>query len=406
MIEFIDKKIVINNLRRNYYTNSNNCPGNADNSNGVSQNGVNTNGINSIGVSPNSVNSSGVNPNGVGPNSVNSNRVNSNGVGPNSVNSSGVNPNGVSPNSAISNGVNPNGVSPNSVNPNRVNSNGVGPNGANSNGLNLIEVNSEEVYVETANANDVAPKVISLSNPNETAVTFLEPGGSESTVKSDVVYEESSPKAPNNPDELIPNQDNTSQLPNAYVRLYNFIPNGTMVNAYINGYTAKENMAPGTGTNFIKLPPGVYEIEFRASDDLNRLLSNFKLKALPGMSSTLAVTGSGNVYSVLDISGSMPRCFFNTAYLRFVQLAMNAPAMDIYVDGISVIAGIRFGEVSAFIGVPNGVHRIKVTAAGTGIVYIDETDDFPSGSISEIFISSNDGENYSLYIISDKNACS
>ncbi len=195
---------------------------------------------------------------------------------------------------------------------------------------------------------------------------------------------------------------NTNLSLSSYVRFYNLVPNGSNVSILINQTETENTIAPKTGTGYISLHPGIYVIDF-CSD--GKILYEYKFKALPGMFSTLALSESGSVYTVTDLSGPLPSCFHNTAYIRFAQLAMNAPAMDIYIDGIEVIAGILFGEVSAFIGVPSGVHNIKATASGTGMILVDKSENFPALSINDLLIYSENTRRYSFITIADENSC-
>ena len=270
--------------------------------------------------------------------------------------------------------------------------------------LSETETGNSDVVIKI---DEVTPAGIPPTEYNESAVSFIEPDESGGERRSGVIYENNPPETPNNVSETTVKTETTSQpaSPYSYVRFFNLIPDSGNVNIFINSDKIAENVEAGKGTEYVSLPPGIYDIEFFSADGSDRLLYNYRFKALPEMSSTLALSGSGSIYSVSDISGSAPKCFFNTAYLRFAQLSMNAPAMDVFIDGIAVIAGITFGEVSAFIGVPSGVHNVKITASGTGIILINESENFPAGSVNNMLITSKNGDNYTLTIISDGNAC-
>ena len=263
-------------------------------------------------------------------------------------------------------------------------------------GMNSL--NESRTFI--VNIDETTPAGIPPTSIGESAVTFINPetGGD----MSEVIYEINAPKAPSNISNEVSVPDENSVLPASYVRFYNMVPNGNEISIFINDEKVFGNIMAGKGTDYYKLHPGIYSIKFATSD--NDPFYEYKFKALSGMNSTLALSGSENVYTVSDISGAAPTCFFNTAYVRFVQLSMTAPAMDIFIDGIPVISGILFGEVSAFIGVPNGVHNIKAVASGTGIVYINEKFKFPSDSVNDMLISGS--ENYTMSIITEINSCS
>ncbi|MDD5944438.1 MAG: DUF4397 domain-containing protein [Clostridia bacterium] len=230
----------------------------------------------------------------------------------------------------------------------------------------------------------------------EAAVSFIEPNASGQPVRGRVIYEE---------------QTNTEEQQNAdmsgrsfvssNVRFYNFT--GVPINVSVNGNNYPQEIKPLSGSGYVSLEPGIYTISFY--DKNGTELYEYRFRALPGMTTTLVLSGERGVYGVSDISGSVPGCFYNTAYVRFVQLSPIAPAMDIYIDGIPVIAGLKFSEASAFVGVPSGVHRITAAASGTGILYVDESYNFPAFSVSSAVIYSKGENSYALSLITDKDAC-
>jgi hypothetical protein len=60
------------------------------------------------------------------------------------------------------------------------------------------------------------------------------------------------------------------------------------------------------------------------------------------------------------------------AHVRFVHLSPNAPAVDIAVDGGSVVfADYSFKEYSAFTPLDAGSYDLEVRAAGTSTVALD-----------------------------------
>lgn len=215
----------------------------------------------------------------------------------------------------------------------------------------------------------------------------------------------------NSPEEtdLISDNNNinntTAENKSSYLRFYNLTSAINNVNVFINGREIISNLAYMESSDYIELSPGIYDIEFYSSSNPNDIIYDYKFRGLPEMKSTLAISEYNNIYSVSDISGNPPTCLFDSAFIRFLQTASNAPAMDIYIDDIQVIAGIRFGEASAYIGIPQGVHNIIATASGTGIVYINENLKFLPSSINDMYISSTGNNEFQLSRISDDELC-
>lgn len=207
------------------------------------------------------------------------------------------------------------------------------------------------------------------------------------------------------PSSVSTNDTMPQEILSSYVRFYSLIQNGTGVTIYVNGKKAASDIAFEQVTDYMTINPGLYTISFYSSGDNSTLLSEYNLRAFPGMGTTLIIYENGGIYSVLEISGSAPKCYYNSAYVRFVQLSPAAPAMDIYLDGIAVTAGLRYMDAAAYIVIPSGVHTITAVASGTGMIFIDEQYNFPSSSVSNIFIIP-DGEGLMLSAITDQNSCS
>lgn len=50
--------------------------------------------------------------------------------------------------------------------------------------------------------------------------------------------------------------------------------------------------------------------------------------------------------------------------VSFLHLSADAPSLDVYIDGGRAVAGLSFGEASAYLGLAPGPHQLAVTAAG------------------------------------------
>jgi len=54
-----------------------------------------------------------------------------------------------------------------------------------------------------------------------------------------------------------------------------------------------------------------------------------------------------------------------TAKVRVLHASPDAPAVDIYLDGMEVLSDVPFGVISDYLEVPAGDHQVQVVAAGT-----------------------------------------
>ena len=63
--------------------------------------------------------------------------------------------------------------------------------------------------------------------------------------------------------------------------------------------------------------------------------------------------------------------------INVVHASPDAPAVDVYLDGVFALEGLEFGKFSGWVAVPAGEHQVQVTAAGAEIstAVIDATVD-------------------------------
>lgn len=189
----------------------------------------------------------------------------------------------------------------------------------------------------------------------------------------------------------------------SYVRFYSLLPDGDEINVVSENTTMCEHLKCNSHTEYLNLTPGTYDMHFYNQD--NTLLYDHKFKAYNCAITTLIITKTNNEYNVIPLKGTTTDCFYNTSYVRFIYTVPHSPAMDIYIDGIPVILGIMFNEISVFIGIPDGIHNITVTAAATSIIYVDKSFNFTSESVNDVFIVSDATGLYDLSILTDEGTC-
>ncbi len=62
------------------------------------------------------------------------------------------------------------------------------------------------------------------------------------------------------------------------------------------------------------------------------------------------------------------------AFVRVVHASPDAPAVDVYVDGMRTVAGAAFKAATPYGEVPAGKHKVVVTAAGNKDAVVFEAD--------------------------------
>ena len=200
-----------------------------------------------------------------------------------------------------------------------------------------------------------------------------------------------------------PTESYESKFP-SLVRFYSLLPPGEDLNIILRGITVLPNVESNSPTQFIQLEPDMYELSYYVVNNSNSL-NEYQFKAFPGAVKTLVVVKTEDGYNIIELSETANDCYENASYVRFIQSSSNAPAMDIYIDDTPVILGILPEEISEFIGLTSGKHTIKITAAATSIIYIEESFNFPQRSANNLFIVSDNNNGYSLYLLTNKDAC-
>ena len=188
------------------------------------------------------------------------------------------------------------------------------------------------------------------------------------------------------------------------VRFYSLLPPGEDLNIILRGKAVLPNVESNSPTQFIQLDPDIYELSYYAVNNTNSL-SEYQFRAFSGAVKTLVFVKTEDGYNIIELNETANDCYENASYVRFIQSSPNAPAMDIYIDDTAVILGILPEEISEFIGLTSGRHTIRVTAAATSIVYIEESFNFPDRSANNLFIVSDNNGGYSFYLLTNTNSC-
>jgi hypothetical protein len=94
-----------------------------------------------------------------------------------------------------------------------------------------------------------------------------------------------------------------------------------------------------------------------------RVLSALAALALPALPALPALTACSD-YTSTSVFGS-------PAQLKVVHAASAVGAVDVRLDGTSVISGLSFGQSSTPTAVPSGAHRLTFRSGGTTVAAVD-----------------------------------
>jgi hypothetical protein len=135
-----------------------------------------------------------------------------------------------------------------------------------------------------------------------------------------------------------------------------------------------ENVPFGADAS-LDLPAGAYRVGFDVDNDANPDVTFALPELQAGSQVNLYATNNvdGDVFLLAHLSdGTVARIDpeaidAETAYVRVLHLSPDAPAVDVYVDGIAdpVVTDLMFGDGSEYLEVPAGTYTFRVAPANT-----------------------------------------
>jgi len=171
----------------------------------------------------------------------------------------------------------------------------------------------------------------------------------------------------------------------ARVRLVHASPDAPGVDVTVaGGQTLFDDVAFG-GSGTVEVPAGTYTLQVRpdAEDDDAPVVAEYPVEfaggtAYTGFAGGYYTPGDEMTSRSFDLSLSVDTGsgggFVDTAGVRVAHMSPDAPAVDVAVDGESVLTGVPFRAVSDYLQVPVGTRRVTLTEAGdrSGTVFDQE----------------------------------
>ncbi|RYE28554.1 MAG: DUF4397 domain-containing protein [Sphingobacteriaceae bacterium] len=188
---------------------------------------------------------------------------------------------------------------------------------------------------------------------------------------------------------------NTSGVTPSYysrIQVINALAGSTPINFRLN--STQKNTSPITfpgSSGYISVRPDTNYIQFltAASSTLlatgNTTINSLKLVA--DSSYSVFLTGSTSNYSILKLNDTLTNPVNTRAKIRFVNVATDAGALDITINGTSIYSKIVYKGVAKFVQVPAGTYEFKAMKTGvTGTTL---------ATLSNVVLA--DGKVYTLY---------
>lgn len=175
----------------------------------------------------------------------------------------------------------------------------------------------------------------------------------------------------------------------SYVRFFNGNGTGETVDIYINNRLVVKNLVFKQFSRYFSALPGNYRLTVYKSYTM-QLLFTSTMRIQANYVYTAAISGTQGNQNLKLVSSRRRFTSPNISYVRFINLAQDAPSMDIYVDGVLTISDLQYREVSNYMPLIPGEHSIVAQASATSsTVLVEDRINFESGEYYGSYIVGN-----------------
>jgi hypothetical protein len=153
----------------------------------------------------------------------------------------------------------------------------------------------------------------------------------------------------------------------AKVRVLHSAPDVPAVTVYVNGQAAIQSLAPLESTDYLELPAGTYKVAVAlAGQPESAAVLRTDLAVEDGKRYTAYATGLLATSTVkLGALEDVVRAPFNRSSVRIWHNSPDAPAVDVLVNGQTVLTNVPYGVTSQYLPLPAGTYDVRVNVAGT-----------------------------------------
>lgn len=170
-----------------------------------------------------------------------------------------------------------------------------------------------------------------------------------------------------------------NEVPNyGSLSIYNASPTLSTYDVYLNGSKLNAaNLPYGGGVKYTQLPQGTYEAKFNVAGETAAVYTKTGISVANNNFSTLYLTGTAGNFDGLLLADDFSNTSVEKAYVRFVNLSPDAPALDLHVkDATSnLISNKKYKEYSGFTEIEAGskTFEIKENTSGTVKTTLEST---------------------------------
>ncbi|WP_113638567.1 DUF4397 domain-containing protein [Nubsella zeaxanthinifaciens] len=170
-----------------------------------------------------------------------------------------------------------------------------------------------------------------------------------------------------------------TEIPNiGSLSVYNTSPTLSSYDVYINGSRFNAAALPyAGGVKYTQLTEGTYEAKFTVSGETTSIYTKSNIAVGNNSFYTLYLTGTSGNFDGLLITDDFSNTSTEKAYVRFINLSPDAPALDLGIKDAttSLATNKAYKTYSGFVAVDPGakVLEIKLNNGGTVKASIDKT---------------------------------
>lgn len=145
------------------------------------------------------------------------------------------------------------------------------------------------------------------------------------------------------------------------VRVFHAAPQAPNVDVYVNDQMVFSNLAFGDFTRYVYLDEGEYNVSVYLAGQKDRPVINQMVDVPSQQIFTIAATGNLDNLGLLVIPDKVSKSpSQNYSSVRVIHLSLNAPGVDILVDGDTLFEDISFGEGTDYVDLNPGTYNVNV----------------------------------------------
>ena len=172
--------------------------------------------------------------------------------------------------------------------------------------------------------------------------------------------------------------DPASPPATAQLRVVHASPDAPNVDVLVDGAVALNNVPFKTASSYLDVPVGARNLKVRAAGTTTTVIDR-KETLVEGRSYTVLATGRVASIAPLVLEDNLTNPAAGNIKLRLVHASPTAGNVDIYVTAPNAdiatvnptLPNVPFRAASAYLEVPAGTYRVRITPAGSKTVAID-----------------------------------